>query len=69
MIKLLDSDFKRICNLKTVLKSNRTEQINDENTLSFELIADSSLISKIQNDSIFELDGDYFDLAYKKNKK
>lgn len=69
MIKLLDSDFKRICNLKTVLKSNRTEQINDENTLSFELIADSSLISKIQNDSIFELDGDYFDLAYKKEQE
>lgn len=64
MIKLLDSNFKRIGNLKNVLDAERSEEINSVNTLKFKLISTTSLLSQIQNDSIFELDDDYFDLVY-----
>lgn len=64
MIKLLNNDFVRICNIKNVLKANRSEEINASNTLTFEAILDSTLLSNIGNDSIFELDDDYFDLVY-----
>lgn len=66
MIKLLDDNFVRMCNIKNVLNSDRIEEINGENTLAFEAILSPVLLSNINENSIFELDDDYFDLVYLK---
>ena len=64
MIKVLTNELVRVCNIKKVIKSNRSEELNGVNILSFEALLDSSLLTNINGDSVFELNGDYFDLSY-----
>lgn len=64
IIKILDSDFKRLGNIKNVLSCTKTEEINSEYTLNFESMLDNKLNGFLNENSIFELDNDYFDVAY-----
>ena len=42
------------------------EEINGENILDFTTVLDSTLQTYINDNTVFELDGDYFDIAYYK---
>jgi hypothetical protein len=42
----------------------RLEELNGENTLDFEAVLDAKLGNLIDEDSIFEVDDDYFDTAF-----
>ena len=64
MIKILDSSLNRQAILKEVIEPNRFEEINGENTLTFSTILDEKASTYIDEDSILEIDNDYFDLVY-----
>jgi hypothetical protein len=64
MIKILDSSLNRQAILKEVIEPNRFEEINGENTLTFSAVLDEKASTYIDEDSILEIDGDYFDLVY-----
>lgn len=67
MIKILNSNLERIANIKNILSASRMEEINGENILDFEAILDDKMNIHINDDTIFELNNDYFDIAkYKK---
>ena len=66
MIKILDSSFKRLGVIKNALSSNRLEEINGENVLDFEAVLDWRISNFIDDNSIFEVDDDWFDTAYLK---
>lgn len=68
MIKILDQHFNKLGVIKNVIDSSRLEEINGENSLDFTAILDKKLTDLIDENSIFELENDYFDLAFfKKN--
>jgi hypothetical protein len=68
LIKILDSNLKRLGVIKAVVSATRMEELNGENTLDFTVVLDSKYDSLITETSVFELDGDYFDIAsFKKN--
>jgi len=68
MIKILDSNLNRQGVIKKAINPNRFEEINGENTLTFSSILDNKLISFLNENTSFELNNDYFDIAYyKKN--
>lgn len=68
MIIILDINFNKLGIIKNAIKSERYEEINGENILNFSAILDEKLNSLINQDSIFEVDNDYFDISYlKKN--
>jgi hypothetical protein len=54
--------------IKNAISSNRREEINAENILDFEAILDQKLNSLVNENSIFELDGDWFDTAVYENE-
>jgi hypothetical protein len=64
MIKILDSSLNRQAILKEVIEPNRFEEINGENTLTFSAVLDEKASTYITEDSIIEIDDDYFDLVY-----
>lgn len=64
MIKILNSELQRRAILKNIIEPNRFEEINGENTLTFSTILDEKASTYIDEDSILEIDGDYFDLVY-----
>lgn len=67
LIRVLDQNLKLQCLVRETLSAERVERLNDENTLTFEAIVDDQLEQYLTEDSILELDGDYFDIArYKK---
>ena len=66
MIKILNTSFNRLGVIKNAISSNRLEEINGENILDFEAVLDQKLNNFIDEDSIFELDNDWFDTAFLK---
>ena len=64
LIKILNSALEREAVIKNAVKATRTEEINGENTLDFEAILDDKLNALIDEDSILELEDDYFDLMF-----
>ena len=64
MIKIVDNNFIGIGVIKNVLSATRIEEINGENTLDFTTILDNKTASLITDFAIFEVDGQYFDVAY-----
>lgn len=69
MIKILDSNFKRQAILNKAIKPNRFEEINGENTLTFSAILDQKVSNYLNENSIIELEEDYFDIAYLEKKQ
>ena len=63
MIKILDTNLLRLGVINKAIKANRVEAINGENTLDFSSILESKLNDLIDGDSIFESEGEYFDIA------
>lgn len=63
MIVILDENLKKLGIIKNCISSTRREELNGENTLDFEAILDSKLSDLLDEDSIFEVDDDYFDTA------
>lgn len=63
MIVILDENLKKLGVIKNCISSTRREELNGENTLDFEAILDSKLSDLLDEDSIFEVDDDYFDTA------
>ncbi len=66
MIKICNTNLDRLGVIKNVISSNRLEEINGENTLDFTAVLDSKLNNLIDENSVFELDNDYFDTAFLK---
>jgi hypothetical protein len=68
LIKILDSNLKRLAIVKSVISAKRMEELNGENTLDFTVVMNSKYDSLITETSVFELNEDYFDIAsFKKN--
>lgn len=63
MIRVMNSSLNRLGVIRNVIKASRVEQLNGENTLAFEAILDITLNSYINPETIFELRGDYLDVA------
>ncbi len=63
MIIILDENLKKLGVVKNCISSTRREELNGENTLDFEAILDSKLSDLLDENSIFEVDDDYFDTA------
>lgn len=63
MIVILDENLKKLGVVKNCISSTRREELNGENTLDFEAILDSKLSDLLDENSIFEVDDDYFDTA------
>lgn len=68
MIKVLDSNLKRLGVIKRAISASWTEVLNGENTLDFEAVLDGKLSDKINEDSIYELNNQYFDTAFLSKK-
>lgn len=69
MIKILDNNYKLQAILKKAINPNRFEEINGENTLKFDAVLDEKVSNNLNENSIIELEEDYFDIAYlKKNQ-
>jgi hypothetical protein len=66
MIKILNADFERLGVIKNAISSNRFEEINGENIVEFNAVLDQKLNDFIDENSIFEVDDDWFDAAYLK---
>ncbi|MDF2591403.1 MAG: phage minor structural protein [Clostridia bacterium] len=64
MIKILNSAFKRLVILKKAENPVRSEEINGENTLNFSTELTEKLAQNVDENSIIELENDYFDIAY-----
>lgn len=64
MIKILDSNLKRLAILKQIISSNRFEEINGENTLAFNTILSEKVSSFVVEDNIVEIENDYFDIVF-----
>ena len=62
MIRILDSNFEAWGVLKNTTESSRVETLNGENTLSFTALLTTKLSELIDKDSIFELEGQRFDI-------
>lgn len=63
MIVILDGNLKKLGVVRNCISSTRREELNGENTLDFEAILDSKLSDLLDENSIFEVDDDYFDTA------
>jgi len=66
MIKVLDASFNRLGVVKNVIDCARIEELNGENILDFNAVLDVKLNQLIDQNSIYELDNDYFDTAFLK---
>ena len=66
MIKILGSSLNRLGVIKKTISCSRLEELNGENVLDFEAVLDAKLNGLIDESTIFELDEDYFDLAFLK---
>lgn len=62
MIRILDSSFDTWGVIKNTTEASRVETLSGENTLSFTAILTPQLSSLITPNSIFELDGQRFDI-------
>jgi hypothetical protein len=68
-IKILNSSMTELAVISAAGSALRTERINAENTLSFAARLKSGYGAYIIDTSIFELGGDYFDVAYYKKEQ
>lgn len=68
-IKILDSGLNPLATLAGVFSASRTEKINSENILTFETTLRDDTMDLIDGDTVFELDEDYFDIAYYKSEQ
>ena len=66
MIKILDTNLNRLGIIKNAIEASRIEEINGENILDFTAILDAKLNTLITENSIFELNNDYFDAKFLK---
>lgn len=64
MIKILNGTLNRLGVVKNVIKASRIEEINGENVLDFEAVLDDKLNLFIDQSSVFELNDNYFDMAF-----
>ena len=69
MIKILDSNFKLQAILNKAINPNRFEELNGENTLTFSAILDEKVANYLNENSVIELENDYFDIAYLEKKQ
>ncbi len=69
MIIILDKILNRQMTLKKTISAERYEQLNGENTLSFNTILGKKEATYITEDSILELNDDYFDIVYLEKSK
>jgi hypothetical protein len=65
-IKILDAALSELATIAVASSAVRTERINSDNTLNFSIRVKSGYGAYINDTSVFELDGDYFDIAYYK---
>lgn len=65
-IKILDAALSELATIAVASSAVRTERINSDNTLNFSVRVKSGYGDYITDTSVFELDGDYFDIAYYK---
>ena len=68
MITLLDGTLTRVGTVQNTLTACRLEEINGENTLDFSAILDTKLSLLITDDTVLELDNDYFDVSVMKKE-
>lgn len=64
MIRVLNSSLELQAILTNIISANRFEEINGENTLAFSAILDAKTSTYIDENTVFELNDDYFDIAY-----
>lgn len=69
MIKILDSSLTELATIQAATSAVRAEKINSDNTLKFSVRVKSGYGDYITDTSVFELDGDYFDIAYYKKEQ
>lgn len=69
MIKILDSSLTELATIQAATSAVRLEKINSDNTLKFSVRVKSGYGEYITDTSVFELDGDYFDIAYYKKEQ
>lgn len=63
MIKINNTSLERLGVIKKTIASSRLEEINGENTLDFEAVLDSEKAALVDENTIYEADGEYFDTA------
>lgn len=63
MIKILNQNLLRLGIIKNSITSNRLEEINGENILDFNAIFDTKMSELVNENSVYELNNDYFDTA------
>lgn len=68
-IKILDSELTELATISVASSAVRSEKINSDNTLNFSVRVKSGYGDYITDISVFELDGDYFDVAYYKKEQ
>ena len=68
-IKILDSSLTELATIAAATSAVRLEKINSDNTLKFSVRVKSGYGDYITDTSVFELDGDYFDIAYYKKEQ
>lgn len=68
-IKILDAALSELATISVASSAVRTERINSDNTLNFSVRVKSGYGDYITETSVFELDGDYFDIAYYKSEQ
>ena len=64
MIKILNTSFNRLGVIKNAITSTRLEEINGENILDFQAVLDHKLNNLINENTVFELDDEWFDTAF-----
>ncbi len=68
-IKILDASLTELATLNVASSATRTEKINSDNTLSFSFPIKKAASAYVTADTVYELDGDYFDTAYYKKEQ
>ena len=68
-IKILYPNLTELATLNAVSSAVRTEKINSDNTLNFAFPIKKAASVFIKANSVFELDEDYFDVAYFKKEQ
>lgn len=64
MIKILDSGLSRLGIIKAVNSALRVEELNGENTFDFDAVLDTKLKDLVDENTVFEINDDYFDIAF-----
>jgi len=68
-IKILDASLTELATIALASSASRIEKINSDNLLNFSVRVKSGYGDYIADDAVFDLDGDYFDLAYCKKEQ